>query len=83
MSWKNVSVKNGAKVQPAFLRGDELELANVLGDPKTVTVDGESRKVQSWTIDERDNIIKIKLEPLEGALKGKGEPDGESAESTS
>ena len=83
MSWKNVWVKNGKQDVSAFMRGDELELPNVLGEPKTVIVDGKSRSVESWRIDERDDIIKILLKPPVGEQKRKGEPDGESVKSTS
>ena len=82
MSWKNVWVKNGKQDVSAFMRGDELELPNVLGEPKTVIVDGKSRSVESWRIDERDDIIKILLKPPVGEQKKKGEPDGESVKST-
>lgn len=82
MSWKNVWVKNGKQDVSAFMRGDELELPNVLGEPKTVIVDGKSRSVESWRIDERDDIIKILLKPPVGEQKRKGEPDGESVKST-
>ena len=83
MSWKNVWVKNGKQDVSAFMRGNELELPNVLGEPKTVIVDGKSRSVESWRIDERDDIIKILLKPPVGEQKKKGEPDGESTKSTS
>lgn len=83
MSWKNVWVKNGKQDVSAFMRGDELELPNVLGEPKTVIVDGKSRSVESWRIDERDDIIKILLKPPVGEQKRTGEPDGESTKSTS
>jgi len=82
MSWKNVWVKNGKQDVSAFMRGNELELPNVLGEPKTVIVDGKSRSVESWRIDERDDIIKILLKPPVGEQKRKGEPDGESVKST-
>jgi|TARA_R110000796_G_scaffold195878_1_gene312415 hypothetical protein len=83
MSWKNVWVKNGKQDVSAFMRGDELELPNILGEPTTVIVDGKSRSVESWRIDERDDIIKILLKPPVGEQKKKGEPDGESTKSTS
>tara|TARA_Y100000385_G_scaffold285884_1_gene346688 strand:+ start:1314 stop:1565 length:252 start_codon:yes stop_codon:yes gene_type:complete len=83
MSWKEVTAKSGKKESPAFLRDDVLSLPNVIGQPTSVTVDGKSRKVASWELDTRDNIINIQLEPLNDGKKEKGEPDGESVESTS
>ena len=62
MAWLEVTVKGAKGNIPAILNGDVLEVANQLGkDPSDVTVDGQSYKVLSSSVDERDDIIKIKL----------------------
>ena len=63
MAWLEVTVKGSKGNIPAMLNGDVLEVANQLGkDPSDVTVDGQSYKVLSSSVDERDDIIKINLE---------------------
>ena len=62
MAWLEVTVKGAKGNIPAMLNGDVLEVANQLGkDPSDVTVDGKSYKVLSSSLDERDDIIQIKL----------------------
>ena len=62
MAWQSVKVKGSKGDIPAMLNGDVLEVANQLGkDPSDVTVDGKSYKVLSSSVDERDDIITIKL----------------------
>ena len=62
MAWQSVKVKGSKGDIPAMLNGDVLEVANQLGkDPSDVTVDGKSYKVSSSSLDERDDIITIKL----------------------
>jgi len=62
MAWTEVTVKKGKEEIPAMARGSELSLPNVLGDdPKSVTVNGESCKVASSQVDERDDVIYIML----------------------
>ena len=62
MAWLEVTVKGAKGNIPAMLNGDVLEVANQLGkDPSDVTVDGKSYKVLSNSVDERDDIITIKL----------------------
>ena len=62
MAWQSVKVKGSKGDIPAMLNGDVLEVANQLGkDPSDVTVDGKSYKVLSSSLDERDDIITIKL----------------------
>ena len=62
MAWQSVKVKGSKGDIPAMLNGDVLEVANQLGkDPSDVTVDGKSYKVSSSSVDERDDIITIKL----------------------
>ena len=62
MAWQSVTVKGAKGDISALLNGDVLEVANQLGkDPSDVTVDGKSYKVLSNSVDERDDIITIKL----------------------
>ena len=62
MAWQSVKVKGSKGDIPAMLNGDVLEVANQLGkNPSDVTVDGKSYKVLSSSLDERDDIITIKL----------------------
>ena len=62
MAWEQVKVKGSKGDIPAMINGDVLEVANQLGkDPSDVTVDGKSYKVLSSSVDERDDIILIKL----------------------
>jgi len=62
MAWQNVTVK-GAKAEiPAMQNGEMLEVPNQLGkNPSTVIVDGKTYDILSCVLDERDNILKIKL----------------------
>ena len=62
MAWQSVKVKGAKGNISAMLNGDVLEVADQLGkDPSDVTVDGKSYKVLSSSVDERDDIITIKL----------------------
>ena len=62
MAWVEVSVKKGKETFSAMARGNEISLANVLGDdPKEVNVDGKSCKIESSHVDERDDVIYIML----------------------
>ena len=61
MAWKEVTVKKGNKTFNAFMRRDDLELPNKIGKPETVNVDGKTLKVKDFWVDERDDIITIKL----------------------
>tara|TARA_Y100001938_G_C7987692_1_gene377789 strand:- start:7 stop:252 length:246 start_codon:yes stop_codon:yes gene_type:complete len=62
MSWEAVTVKGSKGDIPSMLNGDMLEVPNQLGkNPSTVIVDGETYKILSCVLDERDNILQIKL----------------------
>ena len=62
MAWKSVTVKGAKGNIPAMLNGDLLEVANQLGkNPTAVNVDGKTYDILSCVLDERDNILKIKL----------------------
>ena len=62
MAWLTVKVKGSKGNIPAMLNGDMLEVANQLGkNPTTVNVDGKTYDILSCVLDERDNILKIKL----------------------
>ena len=62
MAWKSVTVKGAKGNIPSMLNGDLLEVANQLGkNPTTVNVDGKTYDILSCVLDERDNILKIKL----------------------
>lgn len=62
MTWQSVTVKGAKGNISAMLNGDVLEVANQLGkDPSEVLVDGKSYKVSSCSLDERDDVLTIKL----------------------
>ena len=62
MAWQSVTVKGAKGDISALLSGDVLEVANQLGkNPTTVNVDGKTYDILSCVLDERDNILKIKL----------------------
>ena len=62
MAWEQVKVKGSKGDIVGMLKGDELELPNQLGkDPSEVKIDGKTYKVLSSSVDERDDIILIKL----------------------
>jgi len=62
MAWEQVKVKGSKGDIPAMLKGDVLELPNQLGKkPSEVSVDGKTYKILSSSVDERDNVILIKL----------------------
>ena len=62
MSWEAVTVKGSKGNIPAMLNGDMLEVPNQLGkNPTTVIVDGKTYTIISCVLDERDNILQIKL----------------------
>tara|TARA_Y100001970_G_C14226585_1_gene856055 strand:- start:494 stop:739 length:246 start_codon:yes stop_codon:yes gene_type:complete len=62
MAWEQVKVKGSKGNIVGMLKDDELELPNQLGkDPSEVKIDGKTYKVLSSSVDERDDIILIKL----------------------
>ena len=62
MSWEAVTVKGSKGDIPAMLNGDMLEVPNQLGkNPTTVIVDGKTYTILSCVLDERDNILQMKL----------------------
>ncbi len=62
MAWEQVKVKGSKGDIPAMINGDVLEVANQLGkEPSEVKVDGKSYKISSLSLDERDDVLTIKL----------------------
>ena len=62
MAWETVTVKGAKADISAMLNGDMLEVPNQLGkNPSTVIVDGKTYEILSCVLDERDNILQIKL----------------------
>ena len=62
MAWEQVKVKGSKGNIVGMLKDDVLELPNQLGkDPSEVKIDGKTYKVLSSSVDERDDIILIKL----------------------
>ena len=70
MAWVEVTVTHGKKELPAMQRGADLHLVNKIGKPTSVVVDGKTIKVESYTVDERDDIIQVKLDLPKGRSKG-------------
>ncbi len=77
MSWKSITVTSGKKELPALQRDHEVQLPNKIGKSTTITIDGKSRKVESWNIDERDDVINI---ILAGARKAEETSDDKPTE---
>ena len=62
MAWEAVTVKGSKGNIPAMLNGDMLEVPNHLGkNPTPIIVDGKTYDILSCVLDERDNILTIKL----------------------
>lgn len=60
MAWEQVKVKANKGSVLGMLKGDQLDIPNMpIG--KTVNVDGKDIEVKSSMLDERDNVLKIKL----------------------
>ena len=76
MAWISVTVTHGKKDIPAVQQGVDLQLANKIGKPSSVVVDGKTIKVESFVVDERDDIIQVKLMLPEGS---KDESDDQSS----
>jgi len=86
MAWKECIVKGGNKELSAYQRGNEISLspADALGEKiSSINVDGKTYSVKSSEVDSRGEILTITLELPIGSTKEKGEPDGESNESSS
>ena len=62
MAWIKVLAKSGNDKIDGMMKGDMLEVPNQLGkNPTTVIVDGKTYTIISCVLDERDNILQIKL----------------------
>ena len=62
MTWQTVEVKGSKGNISAMFDGDMLEVPKKKKkDPSEVKVDGKSNKVSSCSLDERDDVLTIKL----------------------
>lgn len=61
MAWKVVEVKSGKVVVQGHLRGPELEFPNRIKESASLSVDGKNAKVDSWAVEERDDIVRVML----------------------
>ncbi len=60
MAWEQVEVKANKGSVMGMMQGDQLDIPNMpIG--KTVNVNGKDIQVESSILDERDNVLKIKL----------------------
>tara|TARA_Y100000114_G_C11605412_1_gene252514 strand:- start:204 stop:446 length:243 start_codon:yes stop_codon:yes gene_type:complete len=61
MAWTKVSVKAGKITCEGMFNGDLLEVPNLIKDPSNIVIDKKNYEVLSSSVDERDNVLKIKL----------------------
>jgi len=60
MAWEQVVIKTNKGSVRGMMKGDQLDIPNIpIG--KTVNVNGKDLQVKSSMLDERDNVLKIKL----------------------
>jgi len=58
---KEVKIKVGKDQLDGLLINDELILSNELDVGDSINIDGKEMKVSETIVDERDNVLKIKL----------------------
>jgi len=61
MPWKEVTIKSDKKEFPAMQRGSEVHFPNVMKESAQLVIDGKSQKVESWAIDDRDDVVNVML----------------------
>ena len=61
MPWKEVTINSDKKEFPAMQRGNEVHFPNVMKESSQLVIDGKSQKVESWAIDDRDNVVNVML----------------------
>ena len=61
MAWQTVQITQNKTTIDGHQRGLELEFPNKLKQAETIVVDGQSKKVASWTKDQRDDIVHVLL----------------------
>ena len=61
MSWQSVDVKVGNENISGMLNVDILRIPAVENIGEAITINGKNHKVESYTVDHRDNIFIIKL----------------------
>ena len=61
MSWHEVAVKVGEHSVSGMLKNNFLQMPFVEGLEKSITVNGKNYEVESFLVDNRDNILKILL----------------------
>lgn len=76
MAWDAVVVKADKKEIPAMQRGNEVQFPNVAKEASQLVVDGKSRQVESWVIDDRDDVVNVTL----ADARSKGVSDDKPAE---
>ena len=76
MGWKKVTVEQDGQSQYGMMREPILEVGNFFEIGDTVMVNKKNYKVESYDIDERDDLLIIKL--ADASPKKKGAKNGES-----
>ena len=61
MSWQEVEVKVGTENILGVLKDNILHIPSVENLGEAITINGKNHKVESYTVDHRDNIFIIKL----------------------
>ena len=77
MAWKEIQIKSGNVTVSGMQNDDIVECPNVFKKPTSISIDGKSFAVSSFEIDERDDLLKIKLAM---ASTKKGESDDQPQE---
>lgn len=60
MAWEQVKVKAEKDTVMGMMQGNQMDMPNVLLG-KSVNVNGKDILIKSYTLDERDNVLKITL----------------------
>ena len=77
MAWELVDVAHGQKKLMGMLRGNELQVSEQIGTPKTVRVHGETFNVLEVIPSDRDPVVNL---ILDGVLVEEEESDDEPNE---
>lgn len=75
MAWKIVEVKSDKVMVQGHLRGLELEFPNKIKESASLSVDGKNAKVDSWVVEERDDVVRVMLAGASAKEKSDDKPN--------
>ena len=75
MAWQTVQITQNKTTIEGHQRGLELEFPNKLKQAETIVVNGQTKKVESWTADDRDDIVHVLLADAGVKEKSDDKPD--------